>query len=170
MNKRTRQYIGIISAIASYYVIHEGAHLLYALSVGVFKKINFMGLGMQIDIYAERLTQTQLGIFCLVGAVATLIAAYTLVFSANWICKKESMPFRSAMYYITIVMLLLDPIYLGVLYSFFGGGDMNGISLLIPEQIARVIFLVLLVLNGLAFWKVILPKYKHSFRTESSKE
>ena len=33
MNKRIRQYIGLLSAVLMYYIIHEGAHLIYALSV-----------------------------------------------------------------------------------------------------------------------------------------
>lgn len=52
--KRTRQYISILAALAAYYLVHEGAHLLYALLTGVFKQINFMGLGVQIDVYAAR--------------------------------------------------------------------------------------------------------------------
>lgn len=48
MSKRARQYIGILAAVAAYYFIHEGAHFLYALFTGVFKQINFMGLGVQI--------------------------------------------------------------------------------------------------------------------------
>ena len=47
MNKRLRQYIGIFSAIAAYYLIHEGAHLITALYYGVFKQIKFLGLGIQ---------------------------------------------------------------------------------------------------------------------------
>ena len=31
MSKRIRQYIGIFAAIAAYYIVHEGAHLLAAL-------------------------------------------------------------------------------------------------------------------------------------------
>ena len=72
MSKRTRQYIGILTALAAYYLVHEGAHLLYALLTGVFKQINLMGLGVQIDVYAERMTDAQLGIFCLVGALANI--------------------------------------------------------------------------------------------------
>ena len=60
MSKRTRQYIGILAALADYYLVHEGAHLLYALLTGIFKQINFMGLGVQIDVCAERMTDTQL--------------------------------------------------------------------------------------------------------------
>lgn len=39
----------------------------------------------------------------------------------------------AALYYITIALLLLDPLYLSVLCGLFGGGDMNGIALLLPE-------------------------------------
>ena len=79
MNKRVRQYVGLLSAVIAYYLLHEGAHLLYALSIGAFKQINLMGLGMQIDIYAEKMTQTQLGVFCMLGSVTTLLTAYILI-------------------------------------------------------------------------------------------
>lgn len=163
MSKRTRQYFGLLSAVVAYYIIHEGAHLIYALFIGAFKQINFMGLGMQIDVYAERMSSTQLGIFCLVGAAATLIVAYGLVAAADKICEAKSKLFKSCMYYVTTAMLVIDPLYLSFLYGFFGGGDMNGIALLVPEWMARVCFGVLLVGNGYVFWKLVLPKYKRSF-------
>ena len=92
MSKRTRQYIGILAALAAYYLVHEGTHLLYALLTGVFKQIRLI-----------------------------------------------------------------------VLCGFFGGGDMNGIALLCPEWAARSFFGVLLLANGLVFWKRVLPAYQQSF-------
>ncbi|MGM9588670.1 MAG: hypothetical protein ACI3V0_00645 [Faecousia sp.] len=163
MSKQIRQYLGLLSAVLAYYLIHEGAHLFYALSTGLFRQINFMGVGVQIDVYAQQMSNLQLGVFCLVGAVATTIAAYVLTLATPQICKVHSMVFKACMYYITLVMLLLDPLYLCILCGFFGGGDMNGIALLIPEWAARILFGVLLVINGLLFWKVILPKYKMAF-------
>ena len=163
MNKRTRQYIGLFTAIIAYYIIHEGTHLLYALSLGAFKQINFMGMGMQIDIYSEKMTQTQLGIFCLLGSVATTIIAYVLVALIGKIGKLSSKVFKACAYYITIAMLLIDPLYLSLLCGFFGGGDMNGISLLIPEVVARIVYLILLIINVLVFVKIALPKYKLAF-------
>ena len=163
MSKRVRQLVGIFAAIVAYYLIHEGAHLLYAVCTGVFKQINFMGLGVQIDVYAERMTDAQLGIFCLVGALATFCAAYLLTAFAKNICKAKSKLLRAVFYYITIAFLLLDPLYLSILCSFFGGGDMNGIALLLPEWAARVIFGALLLINGLVFWKLVLPAYQESF-------
>ena len=163
MSKRIRQIVGIFAAVVAYYLIHEGAHLLYAVCAGVFKQINFMGLGVQVEAYADRMTNTQLGIFCLVGALATLCAGYLLTALAKIICRAQSKLLRAVMYYITIALLLLDPLYLSILCGFFGGGDMNGIALLCPERIARCLFGVLLLVNGLVFWKRILPVYRQSF-------
>ena len=163
MSKRTRQYIGILAALAAYYLVHEGAHLLYALLTGVLKQIRLMGLGVQIDVYADRMTGTQLGIFCLVGALATFCVGYLLAALARSICHAKSKLLRAVLYYITIAFLLLDPLYLSVLCGFFGGGDMNGIALLCPEWAARSLFGMLLFINALVFWKRVLPVYRQSF-------
>ena len=163
MNKRTRQYIGLLSAVIAYYLLHEGTHLLYALSIGAFKQINLMGLGMQIDIYAEKMTQTQLGVFCLLGSVTTLLIAYILIALIDKIKTISSKAVKACLYYITIAMLLIDPLYLSILCGFFGGGDMNGIKLLIPEAAARILYGLVLIVNVFVFVKIVLPKYKLAF-------
>ena len=163
MNKRVRQYVGLLSAVIAYYLLHEGAHLLYSLSIGAFKQINLMGLGMQIDIYAEKITQTQLGVFCLLGSITTLLAAYILIALIDKIRGISSKSIKSCLYYITIAMLLIDPLYLSVLCGFFGGGDMNGIKLLVPEVAARILYGAVLIVNVLVFVKIVLPKYKLAF-------
>ena len=167
MRKRTRQTIGLISAVITYYVIHEGAHFLYAILMGVYKELRFMGLGIQIDIYRELLTDTQLGIFCLVGVLATQIAAYGMVAWKERICHSPSKLIRACCYYITIALLLLDPVYLSLLSGFVGGGDVNGIALLIPEVAARIGFGILLAINAVVFWNEVLPCYKASFHKPS---
>jgi hypothetical protein len=164
MNKSVRQYVGLLSAVLGYYVIHEGAHLIYALVTGVFKQINFMGLGIQIDIYADKMSTLQLGIFCIVGSITTLITAYVLVLLADKLGEVSSKVFKACMYYITIAMLLCDPAYLSILCGFFGGGDMNGISLLLPELVARIIYGIILIVNVVLFLRVVLPKYKKAFQ------
>ena len=163
MSKRTRQYIGILAALAAYYLVHEGAHLLYALLTGVFKQINFIGLGVQVDVCAVRMTDIQLGIFCFVGALATFCIGYLLTIFAKNICQAQSKLLRTVFYYITIAFLLLDPLYLSVLCGLFGGGDMNGIALLFPEWAARCFFGALFLVNGLVFWKRVLSVYQQSF-------
>lgn len=163
MNKQLRQYLGLFSAVAAYYTIHEGAHLLYALCMGVFKQIQFMGLGIQIDVHAQAMTPAQLGVFCLVGAAATALTGWILTAAADRITATHAPVFMACMYYITIAMFLIDPLYLSVLCSFFGGGDMNGISYLLPEAAARCMFGCILAVNIFLFFKFVLPTYKKAF-------
>ena len=164
MSRRIRQYIGILAAVVAYYIVHEGAHLITALYYGVFKRINFMGLGMQIDVYAERMTDTQLGIFCLAGAMSALIFGWLLIALARKICNAKSKVFKSMMWYITLAILMIDPLYLSVLCGFFGGGDMNGIKLLFPEIAVRIIFAVIGIVHGIFIWKYLLPEYTKAFQ------
>jgi len=163
MNKQLRQYAGLVCAVTVYFIIHEGAHLLYALSAGVFKQINFIGLGIQIDVYADRMTSGQMGLFCLWGSVATAVTAYALSASAGWIRNCTSKLFKACMYYTTIAMLLIDPLYLSILCGFLGGGDMNGISLLVPQSAARLVYGGIFVINAGIFFRTVLPTYKAAF-------
>lgn len=163
MSKRGRQYCGLAAAVLCYYLIHEGAHFLYALAKGCFRAIRFMGVGVQIDIFAERLTETELGLFCLAGPAAALLAAWVFTVLTPRICRSENKVFKACCYYVTIALLLLDPVYLSLLYPLFGGGDMNGIRLLVSEPAARCAFGVLLILHAVLFWKCILPQYQKSF-------
>lgn len=164
MSKRTRQYIGLLAAVAAYYIVHEGAHLLYALLTGTFKTINFMGLGVQIDIFAERMTDTQLGIFCMVGAVATLLCSWLLILLCKQICAVRSKVFKSIMWYVSLAILIIDPLYLSILCGFFGGGDMNGIRLIFPELAVRVTFAAIGILHAVVIWKYLLPSYTKAFK------
>ena len=167
MSKQGRQYVGLLLAIVTYYIIHEGAHFIYALMVGTFKNINIMGLGVQIDIYREKMSDTQLAIFCLVGSVATLIVGYLFVLLINKIVNISSKVCKACMYYTTIALLILDPLYLSLIYELFGGGDMNGISLVCEELIVRCIYGAILIINLILFIKIVLPKYKISFQKET---
>ena len=164
MSKRIRQYIGIFAAVISYYIIHEGAHLIAALYYGVFKGINFMGLGMQIDVYADRMTDNQLGIFCLAGPVATLLFGWVLILLAKRICTSKSKLFKAVIWYVSLAILIIDPLYLSTLCGFFGGGDMNGIKLLLPETAVRIVFAIIGIIHGIVIWKYLLPEYTKAFQ------
>ena len=163
MTKHVRQYAGLLAAILAYYLLHEGAHLLYALSIGTFRQINIGALGLQIDVYADRMSDMQMVLFCLAGSIATLVAGWGLSIAVDHICKVGSKLFKACMYYVTIALLVIDPLYLSLLCGLFGGGDMNGIALLIPPLAARFIYSALLVVNLCLFWKRVLPAYKAAF-------
>ena len=166
MTKRIRQYAGLLAAVAVYYLVHEGAHLACALMIGTFKQVNLGALGVQIDVFADQMTNLQMVIFCLVGSLATLITSWGLSIAADAIGKCPSKLFKACMYYVTIALLLIDPLYLSVLCSLFGGGDMNGIALLMPELAARIVYSALLVINLCILWKRVLPAYKAAFASQ----
>ena len=165
MGKRTRQCIGILFAIVVYYIIHEGAHLVMALMFHAFKKINFMWLGIQVDVYRDRLTDIQLGVFCIAGATATLFMGYLLVGLKDKICQINSKLIKAILYYITIIMLILDPIYLCLLSGCFGGGDLNGILYLMPQAYVWTIFCFILIFNMWLLIKKVTPAYMKAFKT-----
>ena len=164
MSKRTKQFIGIIFAIVAYYIIHEGAHLVMALIFHAFKGINFMRLGIQVDVYRDRLTDMQLGIFCIAGVTATLIIGYMLVGLKDKICQMESKLLKAIYYYITMIMLILDPIYLCLLSGCFGGGDLNGILYLMPQAYVWTIFCYILIFDIWLLIKRVTPTYVEAFK------
>ena len=164
MSKRIRQYMGIIVAIVVYYIIHEGAHLVVALFFHAFKKLKFMGIiGIQVDIYRDCLTNGQLGVFCIAGAVATLLAAYVLVYLKDRICSIESKILKAILYYVTLTMLLLDPVYLCLLSGWLGGGDLNGILYLMPQGGVWTLFGLILIYNLWLLIKKVTPVYSAAF-------
>lgn len=161
--KHFRQYIGLFSAVIAYYLIHEGSHLLYAAAAGTFKAVRFMGLGMQIEVFAETMTEAQLFLFCLAGPAAALAAGWLLTLSAAKICRLPCKLIKACAYYITLTLLLLDPLYLSLLCGFVGGGDMNGITLFIPAAFARVGFAFLLAGHIFLIFRRLLPLYRSAF-------
>lgn len=168
--KVARKILAFVVAILLYYIIHEGAHLVFALATGTFRRINFIFPGIQIQIDGSSLTNFQLGIFNLVGALATLLTAYILFFTRKKIVTIDSNIIRAIFYYFTILFLLNDPIYLSVLCDLFGGGDMNGIALLIPEVVARIIFGIVGLINLGLIIKFVFPEYRKGYNHFNEKE
>ncbi|MBE6012401.1 hypothetical protein [Anaeropeptidivorans aminofermentans] len=166
MVRNVRKWISLIAAVVLYYVIHEGAHLIFALLFGTFKKIQFVywGIGIQIVVDAAVMSDMQLFVFGIAGVAATLIAGYIFVWKRNSILKSTSKVVRAVAYYSTLIFLCLDPFYLSILYRFVGGGDMNSIILIgIPKIAATIFFIILLAANLIIFIRIISPAYKKRF-------
>ena len=150
--KRARQYLAAFIAIVTYYLVHEGSHLFYALWHGALKQINLMPLGVQVDIYRDRLSDIQFAHFCMSGAIATIFAAWVLTIHSTVLTKWFGIklgnfsPFLlTCSLYTTIAMLLCDPLYLSVLQFFMGDGDMYGIQMMLPRYIVIVGFALLFI-------------------------
>ncbi|MBQ8438439.1 MAG: hypothetical protein IJX21_06795, partial [Alistipes sp.] len=73
---------------------------------------------------------------------------------------------RTCAWYTSLTMLILDPLYLSLFYRWVGGGDMNGIALIVPEVVASVVAAIIGVVNIIVIWKVLYPAYTRSFAEE----
>lgn len=163
INKAMRKWAGVILTAITYFIVHEGAHAIYALSIHAFEKINFLGLGIQVQINRSAMTNTQFGIFNLIGAAATILCGYLLLALVGKITSSHSKLFKAVLYYLTLGFLVIDPIYLTFVFKFVGGGDMNGIVSLMPQLTAQIIFGMILLVNVVLLFKVVVPKYKAAF-------
>lgn len=166
-----RKWFSLIIAVGFYYIIHEGAHLIVALLSGTFQSARLVkwGLGIQIVADIDVMSNMQIFVFSIMGAVATLIVGYIMVWQTKKIVKSSSMLLRAIAYYATLILLCLDPLYLSVISRFVGGGDLNGIVLVgIPETVAAIFCLMLLVLNLFIFFKLVYPHYKQRFLEKES--
>lgn len=170
VKRSARKWAALFLALGLYFVIHEGSHAIYALLIGGFKEVRFLGVGLQVDIYRESMTDFQLGMFCLTGNVMTLFGAYVMCFAKNKIVKSKSLLFRAVCYYLTLILLLMDSAYLMILYRFVGGGDMNGIVLLFPEKGVQVVCGLLLAFNTIIWFRYVLPCYSDAYGNTVERE
>ena len=154
--KNSRKWFALICAILLYYIIHEGGHVIVALCYGTFEKVKILGLGVQVVANIELLTDYQKAIFCISGSITTLIIAYCLVMFVNKIVVCKSKFLRAISYYTTLAFLLLDPLYLTIIYKFV-------LLIGIPEVVIQLIFAIITMINILLIIKKIYPAYKKSF-------
>ncbi len=164
MSKNSRKWFGLICAILLYYIFHEGSHVIVSLLYGVFEKVKILGLGVQVVANTEVLTDFQIATFCVIGSISTLLVGYLLLLFTDKIVKSKNKIFKAICYYTTLAFMLLDPLYLSILYKFVGGGDMNGILLFgIPEIVVQLIYGIIAVINIFLICKKVNPAYKKSF-------
>lgn len=163
-NANLRKWSALLLAIIIYYIIHEGAHMIAALLFGSFEKVRLLGLGVQVVTKTELMSNWQIGVFSIVGSLATLLTAYLLLKLTKYIVLSSNKLAKAIGYYTTFALLLIDPIYLTFLYKFVGGGDMNGIKLLfLPELVWQIIYGVIALLNIFLFYRFVFPAYKKAF-------
>lgn len=168
MSANLRKWTGVFLTVVCYYLVHEGAHLITALCMGTFERVKLVFPGVQVAADIDAMSELQVAAFSIAGGLATFIVGYMLIFLTGRILQLKSKVAKAAFYYITLGMLLCDPIYLSVLCGFFGGGDMNGIVLFgVPELAARIVFGVIGVVNLRMFVKSVYPLYKADFSKNS---
>ena len=166
LEKSIKQWLGVFVAIITYYIVHEGAHLLLALLFGVFERIRFVGIwGVQIVTTEGALNGVNLALFSGLSSLITIMVGYILALNPS-IYKIKNKNILIALYYITLCFLSLDPLYMSVLTDFVGGGDLRGITtgLGVSGTSFRIVFGIVLIANTLLFIKKVAPRYNEIFK------
>lgn len=166
LEKSLKQWLAIFISIISYYIVHEGTHLLFALFYNVFERIRIVGIwGVQIVTTAGALNGIKLALFSGVSSIVTILIGYILAFNLN-IFKIKNKNILIILYYITLCFLVLDPLYISILAGYFGGGDLNGVTtgLSISSLPFRILFGLILIINIMLFKNKVAPNYSKIFK------
>lgn len=158
-------WFGIVVAVLVYYTVHEGTHFIQAVISNNFNSIRLVGfLGIEI-VTNEVPTGIELALFSGLSAVVTSFLGYIMVLYTPKILMLKRKIIKVSFYYITIILLILDPVYLSVLHRFVGGGDMNGITigLGLSSLPISILFGILAVVNLYIIIKKVHPVYKEDF-------
>ncbi len=162
--RNIRKWCTLAAAAILYFVVHEGAHWLYAVSIGAFRRVNIIGgIGIQIEPVRESMSDVEFGIFNLISSVATLAVGYALLAMTPKLLTFRSAYARAVAYFTTIVFLIVDPLYMCVLSLFVGGGDMNGIAMLASEPVVRIVAGVIAAVNIFVVLKYVVPRYRDAY-------
>ncbi len=165
MRRNIKLWIGIIIAIIIYYVVHEGTHLIQAVLTDNFDSIRLVGFaGIEIMI-KEVPTGLLLSLFSGLSNAITVFCGYILVIMIPKILVLSNKMMKVALYYITIILLVLDPVYMSILHQYVGGGDMNGVTkgLGISSLPISIVFGIVAALNIYIIIKKVHPTYKKNF-------
>lgn len=161
MKSSVRKYLYYLSASITYLIIHEGVHVILAKTFGVYQGIKILPLGIEVEI-TQPLTidGLRLASFSGLSSITTIVIGYVLFLLTPKLLLLKSQKIKNYIYYVTFVFLLLDPIYIS-LFSFFVGGDINGIALglNIPYMAIRGVYFIIAALSGYLVYKRLYPAY-----------
>lgn len=161
MNRFIRKYLYTILAGITYLIIHEGVHIIQAMTLDIYEGIRLLPLGIEVEILQPLTIEgLELAAFSGLSSIVTVLIGYFLLLFSPNIIKFNNQLIKNYLYYITFVFLLLDPIYMSVL-SFFVGGDINGIvlGLNISYMSVRSVYFVIAILNSYLVYKKLYPTY-----------
>ena len=156
----SRYFYTILGGLTHLFV-HEGVHIVVALLFGVYEGIKILPIGVEILIETPlTIGGYKLAVFSGLSSIVTITIGYGLLILTPRILKINSQPLKNYLYYVTLVFLLLDPLYLSLI-SFLVGGDINGITLglNIPYGVVRAFYFAIAVFNLYLVIKKLYPVY-----------
>ena len=161
MKSIIRRYLYFFLAGITYLIVHEGIHAIQAHIYGVYQGIRILPFGVEILITQPLAIEgIKLALFSGLSSVVTIIIGYILLIFSPKILKFSAQIVKNYLYYVTLIFLLLDPLYISLL-SFLVGGDINGIVLGLNTSyiLVRATYSVILTINLFLVYRKLYPAY-----------
>lgn len=157
-----KRWLYFLFAVAIFAFLHEGMHVLIASLFGEYKSFHIRPLGLEVTFITP--VEDRHGIeWALISGVSnllTLIIGYLLLILAGRLSRLRSSFWVASFFYLTLLLLLLDPLNLS-LGPFIYGGDANGVAvgLGISRYLIQAFFFLVLLVNRELVAQLLLPAY-----------
>lgn len=159
----SKKRLAFLLAVLIFASVHEGMHALMASLYGEYEAFRITPIGFEV-LYKTPVEQRGGMHWALIagaGNLVTILMGYLLLLMGESLSRLQSSFLRAAVFYLTLILLLVDPLNLSV-GPFVYGGDANGIAsgLGINRTIVQSIFLVVFFVNRELVAQKLFPVYK----------
>mgnify|MGYP001321727963 CR=1 FL=1 len=157
-----RKYIILVIAVLTFIVLHEGAHLAVGYAYGEFESLRILPYGVEVIFKTpvEQRSGIQWGFISGSANALTLSLGYLFFLIRGKMASLNNNFWRNYVYYLTFLLLLIDPFNLSI-GPFIYGGDIGGITagFGLNQYLVQVIFLIILLLNRELIVQKLFPAF-----------
>lgn len=145
-----RKLLTFLAAVAIFAVIHEGAHILVGLALDEYQAFVVHPYGFEVIVKTpvEEREGIQWAFFSGTSNLVTVLLGYLLFAMRARIARLQGIVLRAVGYWLTLLLMLADPLNLSV-GPFIYGGDIRGIvvGLGVHPYLIQGLFFAIFLLN-----------------------
>ena len=156
-----KKWLAFVLVAVVLLTVHEGMHVLIAANYGEYEAIHWSIFPQVIFRTAvEERTGIQWAFISGTSNLVTLALGYLLLVLGKRIARLENAFLKVAIYYLTLISLLIDPFNLSI-GPFIYGGDAMGIAvgLGVSRYLVQAVFFLILLVNRELVAQKLLPMY-----------
>jgi len=157
-----KRWLVFLLAVVIFVLVHEGTHALVATFYGEYEAFRIRPIGFEIQFRTPVEERDGIHWAFISGAsnLVTILIGYLLMLFGERLVRLRSLFLRATLFYLTLILLLADPLNLSI-GPFIYGGDANGIAigLGLNRYIIQMIFLVVLFVNREFVAQRLFPMY-----------
>lgn len=144
-----KKWLAFVLVVVVFLTVHEGMHVLIAANYGEYEEIHWSIFPQVIfRTGVEERTGIQWAFISGTSNLVTLALGYVLLVLGKRIARSQNVFLKVAIYYLTLISLLIDAFNLSI-GPFIYGGDAIGIAfgLGVSRYLVQAVFLLVLLVN-----------------------